>query len=105
MLVCARLGMYALEGREGCRQNVLFSYNLLSLCLQGEPLALLYFTLDCADFPVPKLHYTPVLAPASAFLNSITGYDMPFYALPDLQKYNKYVPFRNYMPSADAYFS
>eukprot|EP00884_Botryococcus_braunii_P010557 jgi/Botrbrau1/19502/Bobra.0035s0004.1 len=54
----------------------------------GQPLALLYFTLDCADYPVPKLHYTPVLAPASAFVNSITGYDVPFYSLPDLEKYN-----------------
>lgn len=58
---------------------------------QGEPLALLYFSLDCADFPVPKLHYTPIVAPVSAIVSSVTGYNTPFYSLPDLYEYNKYV--------------
>jgi hypothetical protein len=62
------------------------------MLLQGEPLALLYFALDCADFPVPKLHYTPVIAPASAVVNSLTGYDVPFYSLPDLNQFNKCGP-------------
>eukprot|EP00884_Botryococcus_braunii_P013771 jgi/Botrbrau1/22395/Bobra.0091s0006.1 len=53
----------------------------------GQPLALLWFGIECSNFPIPKLHYAPVVAPAAAFVNSVSGYQAPFYSLPDLQQY------------------
>lgn len=55
----------------------------VGLGMQGEPIAINYFAMDCQQDAVPKLFYTKG-AETHAFLSSRRGFNDPLYKLPAL---------------------
>eukprot|EP00884_Botryococcus_braunii_P015390 jgi/Botrbrau1/2534/Bobra.0079s0022.1 len=41
-----------------------------------------YFAIDCQDYHIPSLHYSPLLMDSATNLNTVLGYDASYYALP-----------------------
>lgn len=54
--------------------------------LQGNPVPMVYFAVECVDQPVPQLQYVPIANVTSEW-DKLLGFHPYTYELPDVPKY------------------